>query len=50
MGADEFSQINLAISLHFADDEKRSHYMPVNQKDNLENLKNALQKYFQKTF
>lgn len=47
--ADDFPQVNLAISLHFADDKKRSHYMPVNQKDNLENLKNALQKYFQKT-
>lgn len=47
--ADEFPQVNLAISLHFADDEKRSHYMPVNKKDNLDSLKNSLQKYFQKT-
>ncbi|KKU53788.1 MAG: YloN, partial [Candidatus Moranbacteria bacterium GW2011_GWE2_47_10] len=47
--ADEFPQVNLAISLHFADDEKRSHYMPVNKKDNLENLKKALQSYFSKT-
>lgn len=47
--ADEFPQVNLAISLHFADDKKRSEFMPVNKKDNLENLKIALQKYFQKT-
>lgn len=47
--AEEFPQVNLAISLHFADDEKRSQFMPVNQKDNLEKLKSALQKYSQKT-
>ena len=47
--AEEFPQVNLAISLHFADDEKRSHYMPVNKKDNLDNLKKVLQSYFSKT-
>jgi len=47
--ANDFPQVNLAISLHFADDKKRSKFMPVNKKDNLENLKNALRKYFQKT-
>lgn len=47
--ANEFPQVNLAISLHFASDEKRDRYMPVNKKDNLEALKNALQKYFQIT-
>lgn len=47
--AEEFPQVNLAISLHFADDEKRSHYMPANKKDNLESLRKSLQKYFQKT-
>lgn len=47
--ADEFPQVNLALSLHFADDKKRDDFMPVNKKDNLESLKNALQKYFQKT-
>jgi 23S rRNA (adenine(2503)-C(2))-methyltransferase len=47
--ADEFPQVNLAISLHFASDEKRDRFMPVNKKDNLESLKNALQKYFQVT-
>ncbi|PJA86934.1 MAG: 23S rRNA (adenine(2503)-C(2))-methyltransferase RlmN [Candidatus Moranbacteria bacterium CG_4_9_14_3_um_filter_42_9] len=43
----EFPQINLAISLHFASDKKRSNFMPVNKKYNLENLKKALQKYFE---
>lgn len=45
----KFPQVNLAISLHFADDEKRNLYMPVNKKYNLESLKNSLQKYFQKS-
>lgn len=47
--AEEFSQVNLAISLHFADDKKRSEFMPINKKYNLDNLKMALKKYFQKT-
>jgi len=42
----EFPQVNLAISLHFASDEKRDRFMPVNKKDNLEVLKEALKKYF----
>jgi 23S rRNA (adenine(2503)-C(2))-methyltransferase len=42
----EFPQVNLAISLHFASDEKRDRFMPVNKKDNLENLRQALKKYF----
>lgn len=47
--ANQFPQVNLAISLHFASDEKRDLYMPVNKVDNLESLKIALQKYFQIT-
>ncbi|HBI34363.1 MAG TPA: 23S rRNA (adenine(2503)-C(2))-methyltransferase RlmN [Candidatus Moranbacteria bacterium] len=47
--ANEFPQVNLAISLHFASDEKRDRFMPVNKKDNLENLRQALKKYFQIT-
>lgn len=47
--AEEFPQVNLAISLHFADDKKRSEFMPVNKKYDLEELKMALQNYFQKT-
>lgn len=44
--AKEFPQVNLAISLHFASEKKRDLYMPVNKKDNLEALKNALKNYF----
>ncbi|MEI6588109.1 MAG: 23S rRNA (adenine(2503)-C(2))-methyltransferase RlmN [Candidatus Moraniibacteriota bacterium] len=47
--AEGFPQINLAISLHFATDEKRSQYMPINRKYNLEELKKALKDYFSKT-
>jgi 23S rRNA (adenine(2503)-C(2))-methyltransferase len=47
--ATEFPQVNLAISLHFASDEKRDRFMPVNKKDNLENLRNALKNYFEAT-
>lgn len=37
--------LRLAISLHSADDEKRSKMMPINRKYNLETLKNVLLKY-----
>jgi 23S rRNA (adenine(2503)-C(2))-methyltransferase len=47
--ASEFPQVNLAISLHFASDQKRSLYMPVNNKDNMEALRSALQQYFKIT-
>jgi len=47
--ADEFPQVNLALSLHFGSDEKRSASMPINRKNNLEALRRALQKYFEKT-
>ena len=43
----EFPQVNLAISLHFATDEKRSRYMPVNKAFSLEVLKKTLQDYFE---
>ncbi|XLQ19688.1 MAG: 23S rRNA (adenine(2503)-C(2))-methyltransferase RlmN [Candidatus Moraniibacteriota bacterium] len=46
--ADAFGQINLAISLHFAFDEKRDKYMPVNKAYNLERLKKSLQYYLSK--
>jgi adenine C2-methylase RlmN of 23S rRNA A2503 and tRNA A37 len=45
--AEEFPQVNLALSLHFGSDEKRSKCMPINRKNNLEVLKEALQKYFE---
>ena len=41
-----FPQVNLAISLHAATDEKRSSLMPINQKNNLADLREALKKYF----
>lgn len=44
----EFSQMNLAISLHFADDEKRSQFVPANKKYNLKKIKEVLKSYFQK--
>jgi len=47
--AEEFPQVNLAISLHFADDKKRSKFMPINNKHNLAQLREAIKKYFQKT-
>ncbi len=46
--ADTFGQINLAVSLHFAFNEKRDKYMPVNKAYNLERLKESLQYYLSK--
>ncbi|MFA4818050.1 MAG: 23S rRNA (adenine(2503)-C(2))-methyltransferase RlmN [Parcubacteria group bacterium] len=47
--AQEFPQVNLAISLHFADDKKRSVFMPVNKKYNLEELRNCVSNYLRTT-
>jgi adenine C2-methylase RlmN of 23S rRNA A2503 and tRNA A37 len=47
--SEEFPQINLAISLHFASDVKRNQHMPINRKYNLEELKKVLKDYFSKT-
>lgn len=47
--AEEFPQINLAVSLHFADDIKRNKFIPVNKKYNLADLRSTVQKYFKKT-
>jgi 23S rRNA (adenine2503-C2)-methyltransferase len=47
--AEDFPQMNLALSLHFATDEKRDKFMPVNQKYNLEKVRKALKKYFSLT-
>lgn len=47
--AKEFPQVNLALSLHFATDEKRDRCMPVNKKFDLAQLKKALQAYLAKT-
>jgi len=49
----EFSQfplqVNLAVSLHFASDDKRSRYMRINKVYNLEALFEALHYYYKKT-
>ncbi len=47
--AKEFPQVNLAISLHFADDKKRSEFMPINKVFDLEEVKDSLEKYFDVT-
>jgi adenine C2-methylase RlmN of 23S rRNA A2503 and tRNA A37 len=47
--AKEFPQINLAISLHFAFDEKRNKYMTINKEYNLNQIKTAIQGYIKQT-
>lgn len=46
---DDFPQVNLAISLHFADNQKRCKHMPVNKMHNLDEIKVFLQNYFKKS-
>ena len=47
--ADDNFSCNLAVSLHFPDNERRERYMPVNKANNLELLSEALQYFHQKT-
>ncbi|MCC5913367.1 MAG: 23S rRNA (adenine(2503)-C(2))-methyltransferase RlmN [Balneolaceae bacterium] len=47
--ADEEIGINLAISLHAADDKKRDEIMPINESLNLEKLEEAVKYWFMKT-
>ncbi|MBC8111787.1 MAG: 23S rRNA (adenine(2503)-C(2))-methyltransferase RlmN [Verrucomicrobia bacterium] len=47
--ADDDVKFNLALSLHAANDEKRNQIMPINESNSLENLKEALQYFYQKT-
>ena len=47
--ANENRQVNLAVSLHAADDELRSSLLPVNRKYNLDALFGACESYVQKT-
>lgn len=42
-------QVNLAISLHFPNDEKRMEYMPINRKYKLSELIDSLKYYYNKT-
>ncbi|MFA6159851.1 MAG: 23S rRNA (adenine(2503)-C(2))-methyltransferase RlmN [Parcubacteria group bacterium] len=46
---EDFPQVNLAVSLHFSQDEKRAEFMPANKNLSLEKLKIELEKYFQKS-
>ncbi len=43
--ADDSPRVNLALSLHAADDFKRNQIMPINEKNNLEVLMEALHYY-----
>jgi 23S rRNA (adenine2503-C2)-methyltransferase len=47
--AEEFPQINLAISLHASDDKLRSELMPVNKKYPLQKILQAVDEYIKKT-
>lgn len=48
LGDDEV-KFNLALSLHAANDEKRSKIMPINDQNNLEILAEALKYFYEKT-
>jgi 23S rRNA (adenine2503-C2)-methyltransferase len=48
MGDDE-TKINLALSLHAANDEKRDKIMAINESNNLETLAEALRYFYSKT-
>jgi 23S rRNA (adenine2503-C2)-methyltransferase len=48
LGDDEV-KFNLALSLHAANDEKRSAIMPINESNSLESLASALKYFYQKT-
>lgn len=48
LGDDE-AKFNLALSLHAANDEKRSKIMPINEQNNLSVLADALKYYHEKT-
>jgi len=47
--AADLPQVNLALSLHTADDEERDRLMPINKKFNLEDLKKKLEEYINRT-
>jgi 23S rRNA (adenine2503-C2)-methyltransferase len=46
---DDQVKFNLALSLHAANDEKRSKIMPINDSNSLEQLESALKYFYQKT-
>jgi len=47
--ADDGARFNLAVSLHSANDEKRSAIMPINESNNLQMLADALTHWYEKT-
>lgn len=47
--ADDNVRFNLAISLHTSDDKKREEIMPINKSINLEELKESIKYFFEKT-
>lgn len=46
---DDHVKFNLALSLHAANDVKRSEIMPINEQNSLDVLKEALQYFYEKT-
>ncbi|WMJ71681.1 23S rRNA (adenine(2503)-C(2))-methyltransferase RlmN [Cytophagaceae bacterium ABcell3] len=46
---DDHVKFNLALSLHAANDEKRNQIMPINETNNLDVLRDALQHFYSKT-
>ena len=48
LGDDEV-KFNLALSLHAANDEKRSQIMPINESNNLDEMATSLQYFYDKT-
>ena len=47
--ADDATKVNLALSLHAADDEKRNGIMPINESNSLEVLMESLEYFYNKT-
>lgn len=47
--ADDATKVNLALSLHAADDAKRNEIMPINEQNNLAVLMEALTYFYEKT-
>ncbi len=47
--ADDAVKVNLALSLHAADDLKRNQIMPINEQNNLAALMEAMNYFFEKT-
>ena len=47
--ADDGLKVNLALSLHAADDTKRTEIMPINKQNNLHSLSQALKHYYNTT-